>query len=143
MPMVAISTYRNTVPIFDAPAPSSSRARVRLATTPIVVAITMKTKRKHYALRGDMVAMVAQEINYADDMLDLDPSDDWDRVKPDPKAVDGTVKLLESMTVRGLYEPIHNPQLVEMERNIEGMTPDSTPADTPETAPVDLLAGVR
>ena len=108
----------------------------------IVVAITMKTKRKHYALRGDMVAMVAQEINYADDMLDLDPSDDWDRVKPDPKAVDGTVKLLESMTVRGLYEPIHNPQLVEMERNIEGMTPDSTPADTPETAPVDLLAGV-
>ena len=109
----------------------------------IVVAITMKTKRKHYALRGDMVAMVAQEINYADDMLDLDPSDDWDRVKPDPKAVDGTVKLLESMTVRGLYEPIHNPQLVEMERNIEGMAPDSTPADTPETAPVDLLAGVR
>ena len=46
------------------------------------------------------------------------------------------------MTVRGLYEPIRSPQLVEMERNIEGMTPDSTPADAPETAPVDLLAGV-
>ena len=52
------------------------------------------------------------------------------------------MKLLESMTVRGLYDPIRNPQLEEMERNIEGMTPDSTPADAPETAPVDLLAGI-
>ena len=50
MPIVAISTYRNTVPILEAPAPSSWRARVRLASTPMVVAITTSQKKRESRL---------------------------------------------------------------------------------------------
>ncbi len=46
MPMVATRTYSITEPTFDAPAPSSVRARVKLSSRPMVVASTMIQKKR-------------------------------------------------------------------------------------------------